>query len=68
MLQTDSRYQDIFLYIVDNKPNLKGTRVCGIIMQDRRCKSFESSTWDIEIPKRQLKSNRVSTELRKPTM
>lgn len=42
--------QDIFLYIIDNKADLLGSRVCSIVLQQYECKSTIESNWEVEIP------------------
>nr|XP_022899979.1 sphingomyelin phosphodiesterase-like [Onthophagus taurus] len=41
---------DPVIFIVDNKPDLSGSRVCGTVLQGSGCKSDSIPEWDIKIP------------------
>lgn len=41
--------QDIFIYIIDNKPDLKGNQVCSIVAQSYGCPG-DLEDWSINIP------------------
>lgn len=40
------------LYIVDNKKNLTGKRICAILYQFENCKDPDMEKWSVEIPPR----------------
>lgn len=41
---------DIFIYIVNEKPNLKGEELCAILLQTDNCPSDSIKPWQITIP------------------
>lgn len=43
-------FQPIFGYIIDNKPNITGKQICGIIMETANCPNAENVKWTIDIP------------------
>lgn len=44
------------LYIIDNKKDLSGTRVCAILYQTKNCKDPNMQKWSIEIPPKTFKT------------
>lgn len=57
------------LYIIDNKKDLHGARVCAIMYQHKNCKDPNIATWSINIPSKtytpnQILSNRIEKPIR----
>lgn len=42
---------DTLLYIIDNRPFLRSSKVCSILLQDRRCKDLLRRDWSLDLPR-----------------
>lgn len=42
-------FQDIFLYIIDNYPDLLPGKFCDIVLQEQEC-NFANIDWTVDVP------------------
>lgn len=47
-------FQDIALYIIDNRKNLTGARICAIYLQYEMCEDPDLTNWSVNIPEKSL--------------
>lgn len=53
--------QDAGLYIMDNRPNLTGARICAIYLQYKMCVDPNLKNWTVNIP--EMKNNAIKPNL-----
>jgi sphingomyelin phosphodiesterase len=41
---------DVFLYIIDNYPNITSNRICGSVLQGLGCPAGDAFEWSIDLP------------------